>query len=187
MARGGKILNNGRNKHEQYVPLSYAMLGSEAWLTLSPASCKVYVELRSKYHGGNNGELSLAYATARKKLHLGNSSIATAFKELEERGFIQLVKEGHWYGRQAAEWCVTDRPYNGKPATNNWRQWKPGMDFKKNNSRSRHGTYSLPDGPMWGAKGIIMSHFSNRQAHFRHPHGPVLGVPIITTLCRRNA
>ncbi|USG61480.1 hypothetical protein NBZ79_00630 [Sneathiella marina] len=131
MARGGKTLNNGRNKHEQYVPLSYAMLASEAWLTLSPASCKVYVELRSKYHGGNNGELSLAYASARKRLRLGNSTITKAFKELEERGFIQITKFGHWHGRKAAEWQVTDRPYEGKQATNDWRRWKPGMDFRK--------------------------------------------------------
>ncbi|MEH6474681.1 MAG: hypothetical protein V7727_03280 [Sneathiella sp.] len=131
MAQGRKILNNGRNKHEQFVPLPYAMVQSDAWLSLSPATIKVYIELRSKFNGGNNGELSLAYAFARKRLHLGNSTLRKAFQELEERGFIQLVKEGHWYGRQAAEWCATDRPYNAKPATNNWRQWKPGMDFKK--------------------------------------------------------
>ncbi|MFC4270592.1 helix-turn-helix domain-containing protein [Sneathiella chungangensis] len=131
MARGGKVLTNGRNKNEQFVPLPYAMVRSEAWLSLSSGSIKVYVELRSKFNGGNNGELSLSYATARKKLHLGNSTIEKAFDELEERGFIALIKEGHWYGRKAAEWRATDRPYQGNPATNAWRRWKPGMDFRK--------------------------------------------------------
>ena len=131
MARRGKVLSNGRNKQEQFIPLPYSMVRSEAWLSLNPASIKVYVELRSRFNGGNNGELSLAYADARKMLHLGNSTIAKAFDELEERGFIALVEEGHWYGRKAAEWRTTDRPYKGHIATNDWRQWKPGMSFKK--------------------------------------------------------
>ncbi|WP_339634558.1 hypothetical protein [uncultured Sneathiella sp.] len=125
MSRTRKVLSNGRNKNDQFVPLPYAMVNSEAWLTLRPASIKVYIELRSKFNGGNNGELSLAYANARKKLHLGNSTIAAAFEELEARGFIDLTKEGHWYGRKASEWRATDRSYKGHPPTNDWRKWKP--------------------------------------------------------------
>lgn len=128
---GGRTNNKGRNKHEQWVPLPYAMVRSEAWLSLKPASIKVYIELRSKYYGSNNGELSLSYGNARKRLRMGNSAIATAFLELEERGFIELITEGHWYGRKAAEWSVADRHYKGNPATNKWRNWKPGMSFKK--------------------------------------------------------
>lgn len=131
MARFRKTNSKGRNANEQWVPLSYAMIKSEAWLSLSPASIKVYIELRSKYYGLNNGELSLAYAVAQKRLRLGRSTIKKAFDELEARGFIELITEGHWYGRKAAEWKVTDRPYKSSPATNDWRKWKPGMDFKK--------------------------------------------------------
>ena len=129
--RKARVNQKGRNKHEQFVPLPYPMVRSEAWLSLKPASIKVYVELRSKFNGGNNGELSLSYALARNTLHLGNSTIEKAFDELEEKGFIVLTEEGHWYGRKAAEWRVTDRPYKGSPATNDWRRWKPGMNFKK--------------------------------------------------------
>lgn len=131
MRRGGKTNAKGRNRHEQYVPLPYNLIHSEAWRSLNPASMKLYLELRSRYHGSNNGELSLSYADARKLLGIGRSTIQKAFNELEVKGFTELVTEGHWYGRKAAEWRVTDCRHIDRPATNEWRNWKPGVSFKK--------------------------------------------------------
>ncbi len=105
--------------------LPYSMLQAPAWRSLGGASVKVLLELRSRFHGGNNGKLVLGYAEASKLLGLGKATIRRAFTELEEKGFIRLVKKGHWYGRQANEWLVTDQPYQGALPTRGWKQWQP--------------------------------------------------------------
>lgn len=68
---------------------------------------------------------------AVKYLGIGRTSAQTAFHELEERGFIELMQIGHMVGRKATLWRITDQGYDGKQATNDWRKWKPGMSFRK--------------------------------------------------------
>ena len=77
--------------------------------------------LKSRFNGRNNGQLCLSYADAAKKLGLGHATIGRAFKELQAKGFIRLVKRGHWYGRKAAEWALTDKPWQGNLPTNDWK------------------------------------------------------------------
>ena len=129
--RRAKVNAKGRNEFERYVIVTYPMIESQAWRTLTPAALKIWFELRSKFNGSNNGELSLSFAKAAKILGLGRSTITAAFNDLEEKGFIELKLLGQWYGRKATEWRVTDQRYKGKPATNEWRNWKPGMSFIK--------------------------------------------------------
>jgi len=83
----------------------------------------VFVELRSRHDGQNNGKLSLSMDEGARLLGLGKSTIARAFSELAEKGFLVLVKKGRWYGRLAHEWATTDRPLNGCIPTNAWKYW----------------------------------------------------------------
>jgi predicted ArsR family transcriptional regulator len=100
------------------------MAASIAWLSLSGAAVKVYVELRRRYNGGNNGDLSLSLDEAARLLHLGKATVARAFAELEAKGFIRMTRRGRWYGRQATTYAVTDRPMERNPPTNAWRTWR---------------------------------------------------------------
>jgi len=129
--RKAKVNAKGRNGFERFVPVPHRMIESEAWRSLSPPAIKVWMQLRSRYNGSNNGALSLSYADAGNLLGLGRSTIKKAFDELEEKGFIELIKLGHWHGRKATEWRVTDEGFKGKPATQEWRNWKPGISFTK--------------------------------------------------------
>jgi predicted transcriptional regulator len=114
----------GRSKKRgQYVSIPYVMARSPAWRSLKGNSVKVYIELHSRFNGGNNGDLSLSYREAQTLLSIGRSTIARAFEELEEKGFIKKTSPGHWYGRKAATYQVTDRPNDGNIATNNWMNW----------------------------------------------------------------
>jgi len=128
----------GRSKGGgQFVPISYQMAKSDAWRSLSGSATKVYVELRSRFNGGNNGDLSLSYAEAADLLGLGKSTVARAFKELEEKGLIEKTSQGDWYGRRASTWLVTDKPTRkGEPALNSWQRWR----YPKNNPRYSGGT-----------------------------------------------
>jgi hypothetical protein len=114
----------GRSKHGgQFVPISYVMAVSPAWRALSGNAIKVYIELRRRYNGGNNGDLSLSLDEGARLLSIGKATVARALRELEEKGFTRLTQRGHWYGRKASTFAVTDRPVGTHPAGNRWRIW----------------------------------------------------------------
>jgi hypothetical protein len=110
-----------RPKEHGAADYPYDMAASIAWLSLSSAAAKVYVELRRRYNGGNDGDLSLSLDEAARLLHLGKATVARTFTELEVKGFIVTMARGRWYGRQATTYAVTDRPMGKNPPTNAWR------------------------------------------------------------------
>jgi len=130
-----------RSKEGQYIPLSYAQLKSKAWRSLSGAAIKVWLELHTRFNGGNNGSLTLSMAEAADALGLGKATAQRAFKELQDKGFLVLVKKGSWYHRQAHEWRLTTKPVQGAKgkavATNDWRSWQPPI-------KTKHGSKMEP-------------------------------------------
>lgn len=101
------------------------MLNSLAWRSLSGPAVKVWLELRTRFHGGNNGQLRLSLDEAARLLHLGKATVARAFDELQAKGFVKLMRRGQWYGRRASEWAVTDKGINGALPMVAWKQWQP--------------------------------------------------------------
>ncbi len=149
--RKGKRPNaTGRNETVQYFSVSYAMAQSPAWRSLSGAALKVWVELRCRFNGRNNGQLSLSWDEAARLLGLGKGTVGRAFAELEAKGFIKMTKRGQWYGRRATTWAVTDKSYQGHLAAHAWKHWKsPAKKVRawaKTESRYRDGPYSSADG-----------------------------------------
>ena len=114
----------GRNDTEQYLGISYVMAHSPAFRSLSGAALKVWIELRTRFNGWNNGRITLSWDEAARILHMGKTTIGRAFDELEEKGFIVMTKRGQWYGRMASEWAVTDRQLDGHLPTNAWKNWR---------------------------------------------------------------
>ena len=109
--------------------MPYAILKSRAWRSLSGAAVKVFFELHTRFNGGNNGKITLSMNEAAEALAIGKATAQRAFKELVEKGFIELTTPGNWYHRRAHEWRLTTKPMNtgkGKRvATNEWRLWSP--------------------------------------------------------------
>nr|WP_321444589.1 hypothetical protein [uncultured Cohaesibacter sp.] len=121
-----KHKQNGRSKSEgQYLILPYSLLHHPAWRRLSGSAKSVFLELRSRFNGSNNGQLRLSLGEGAKLLGMSKTTIDRKFDELEEAGFIVKTKHGNWYGRKAHEWASTDIPCNGYPATRDWQnRWK---------------------------------------------------------------
>ena len=119
---------SNRKEEGQYVPLPYAQLKSEAWRSLSGAAVRVWLELHTRYNGGNNGKLTLSYAEAGEALCMGKATVQRAYGELVEKGFLALEKEGAWYHRRAHEWRLTTKPMQRakgrEPATLDWRNYR---------------------------------------------------------------
>jgi hypothetical protein len=110
---------------EQYTPLPYAQLKSEAWRSLSGAAVKVWLELHTRYNGSNNGKLHLSLNEAAENLGLGKATVQRAFVELETKGFLKLEKRGNWYSRRAHD------------ATQDWHRWRRPK-------KTKHGSQADP-------------------------------------------
>lgn len=120
---------NGRSKGSgQFYALTYRMLTSDEFRGLSGPAVKLWLELNSRYQVlgnerfSNNGKISLSMTEAARLLGLGKTTVTRAFRELENKGFIVKTKQGQWYGRFASEWRLTDKRFNNRPATNDWKQ-----------------------------------------------------------------
>ncbi len=122
---GRRVNATGRSEGDgQYAPLSYVLLRSMAWRSLSGPAAKVFLELRSRFNGGNNGKLTLSLEEAADLLGLGKATVQRALAELVAKGFVVLTRRGQWYGRLASTWAVTDKGVDGAPPTNAWRHWQ---------------------------------------------------------------
>lgn len=145
--RGRRINAKGRNDTEQFVAVPYSMARSAAFRSLSGPALKVWMELRSRFNGRNNGELSLSLDEGARLLGMSKTTVGRAFTELKEKGFVVMTRRGQWYGRLATTWAVTDRSHNGHLPTNAWRHWRPdtkGADLKTA-PRYRDGPYPEND------------------------------------------
>jgi IclR helix-turn-helix domain len=118
---GRHINQKGRNEAEQYAVVTYAMLHSPAWRSLSGPAVKVFLELRTRFYGGNNGRLILSLEEASRLLGLGKGTVYRALIELQEKGFVLRTRKDHWYGRQASTWAVVDKPIEGMGAVQGWK------------------------------------------------------------------
>lgn len=148
--RSRRRLNaKGRNETEQYVNLPYAMLLSPAWLSLSGAAVRVWLLVRTRFNGGNNGRLTLSLEEAARILHVAKGTVLRGFQELEEKGFLVCSRRGQWYGRLASQWAVTDKGVDGAMPTYAWRHWhkSPRSDAPR---KTEGGFDTDPSGPVTG-------------------------------------
>ena len=64
-----------RSDEGQYVPLPYAMIKSQAWRALSGPAVKLWLELHTRFNGGNNGKVFLSMNEAAEILGLGKATV----------------------------------------------------------------------------------------------------------------
>ena len=121
---------------ERFVKLTYTLIESEAWRWLRPISKAVYIELKRRYNGLNNGKISLSLSEAAHLLKASKSSISTALKQLETHGFIKLIKKGYFTSRMASEFALTDEQLDGFPPTREWRGWQPTKAHRRRQIRA---------------------------------------------------
>ena len=97
-----------RNRaYKSFVMLPRKMLRSQEWKKLGPAAKILYIHLKGKYNGYNNGEIRLYYSELKGiQGLLSPSTVSKAFKELEEEGWIKRTKLGGLY-RSVNEYELT--------------------------------------------------------------------------------
>jgi hypothetical protein len=78
-----------------FVMLPNHMTNCEAWKRLSFKAAWVYIEMRKKFKGHNENNITLSYREMKWKL--ASASFWMAIQELVEYGFIKIVKHGGLY------------------------------------------------------------------------------------------
>jgi len=82
-----------KHKLKPFIALERELLRSDAWqIGLTPAEKIVYIHLKYKFVGHNNGEISLHYSELRKMF--SPATISRAFKGLEAKEWIERTRRG---------------------------------------------------------------------------------------------
>lgn len=121
--RSKKPNATGRNNSDRFVRLSFRLLISKAYRSLSPNARALLVELEMLSNGSNNGYIYLSVDNAAARMGLADHHAAgQAFNDLQERGFIEMMEEAQHFHVKAAErsrarrWLLTWNPGPGRRA-----------------------------------------------------------------------
>jgi len=85
-----------KNRLPPFVALYKALLKDQNWRKLSSSSKVVYVYLRNKFNTNSLSQVSLSYVEIGDMMSTG--TVNRAFKELQQKGFIEKTKQGGLFG-----------------------------------------------------------------------------------------
>jgi len=123
--KGSRANATGRNETERFIMLTRNIYSHHAWLALSNVSVRIYLEIRRRYNGANNGEISLSYREASAVAHCSPATAGRALAELGLHGFIRESTKGIYTVRKASTWILTSEKIGENPPTKDWYQWQP--------------------------------------------------------------
>jgi len=85
-----------------FVMMHKQVLESPAWKGLSPEEKCIYIDIKAKYNGGNNGDIPFHYSEHKGEYHpkdiakvLGGPK--TGEGSLIKKGWLQKTREGGYY------------------------------------------------------------------------------------------
>jgi len=111
LSERGKVKKGKRDKWgPPFVRLERRLiLKDENWRQLSPGAKMLYLFLKAKYNGSNNGQIKLHYSELKDCAGFKNPrSISAAFQELEKKDWIKRSKIGGLH-RFTNEYTLTGR------------------------------------------------------------------------------
>jgi len=126
-------LNRGREskKDGRHVRIYHFELATLAYRSLSPVARCLLTELKAIYNSGNNGQIFLSVRDGARLLNVGKTTIAEAYADLADRGFIRPnvpssfdFKSGAMAGK-ATTWVLTEFPHGDRPPTREFQHWTP--------------------------------------------------------------
>lgn len=94
------MASRDRKKKERFAGIPFHVLKSQQGANLKAPEIKLLMDLLLQYNGNNNGSLSPCY-TLMKKRGWATSSLYRAFRNLEDKGFLIVTRQG---------WKVRGRP-----------------------------------------------------------------------------
>jgi hypothetical protein len=134
-----KSKKRGAGRH---VQLPEWVQASEAWRTLPVGPRALYVELKRRFNGSNNGRVILSHRDAAKAVNAHRNTVGRWFSELEERGFIVMAQAPHWGPSgigKSSHWTLTEYATDTmKPATMDFMRWAEKQKPRTTDGTPRH-------------------------------------------------
>ena len=123
-AKTYKHKKRGAGRH---VQLPEYLQASAAWATMKPGPRALYIELKRRFNGSNNGQIFLSHRNAGKALNVHHNTAGPWFHELQKRGFIHMTCGPHLGPSgigQASVWALDEEPTaDMKPARMGFMRW----------------------------------------------------------------
>lgn len=95
---------------------------------MKPGPPALFVELKRRFKGNNNGHITLSHREAAALLNVSRNTVAAYFGTLMNRGFIRMVEApclGPDDHRRTARWALEDEPMPGSGApTKSFVRWR---------------------------------------------------------------
>ena len=154
MAQKRKPKRSRRATVSRHVRLYRWELESPAWRSLTPPARCLLVELKALYNGSNNGQLFLSVREAARRVGIGKTLAAKGFRDLLDRGFIQIAKAGAFNTKAASRrgdataWLLTEFPPGDGMGvgSKDFMRWQPPDSTAENHSTVRVGGRAVPLG-----------------------------------------
>lgn len=130
----GSSYKQGKKGLPPFIQLLCWVCDTPAWQSLKPGPRALYVELKRKFNGHNNGSIYLSHRNAATALNVGRDTVSGYFLELEGKGFI-VKTMGHCLGPsglgQSAKWVLTELPADSAKATMEFKAWEKQKPRRK--------------------------------------------------------
>ena len=135
----------GRQAKGLFAKIPFAIMDSDAFRALNPASALVYLRLFRRYFGNNNGYLAFGCRDAANECNISKMTAQRAFKQLEEVGLIECIVPSSFNSRKklAREWAFTHLGIGDQPASRKWRNYKFKPSTKKKSNGINRNTHVL--------------------------------------------
>jgi hypothetical protein len=120
---------------ERFIQLNNWMLNSAAWQATTVYERSLYLALKQRYNGFNNGDIAFSHREAQAALNCSNVPVIKAFNGLIQKGFIRAAQVGsfHWKkgggaGGRSTRWVLTeyslDHPMKSHSPERSFMRWK---------------------------------------------------------------
>ena len=150
MSTAKRAIDAKRNKDGKWTMMLLRTVNTPAWRELPTKSQSLYMLVKLEWKGpkmNNNGKIALSCRQAARKMGVSLNTAATAFRELQAKGFI-VVTEPSWLGVEGEAklqlYEITELPMPGeKDGKHLYASWTSGNDYpiiSPVNLKPRHKT-----------------------------------------------
>jgi DNA-binding transcriptional MocR family regulator len=143
-----KPYKHNKRGAERYVQLPEWLQASDAWATLKPGPRALYIELKRRFNGTNNGRIIFSHRDAAGALHVHRNTVGPWFDELQARGFVFMTQAPHLGPAgigKASIWALGELPMDDfKPAKKAFMRWSEKQIPRTKNRTPRHNECDTP-------------------------------------------
>ncbi|NTE81320.1 hypothetical protein G6M12_07090 [Agrobacterium tumefaciens] len=146
---------------ERFFQMHVWLLNSAAWKATNVYERCLYMALKQRYNGSNNGDIPLSRREAEEELNCSDKPVIAAFKGLQEKGFIKVATKGSFQWKQgggasgrASRWILTeypvDLPLRHLSADKDFMRWRPEKEKSRDDGIIPMGGRNHPINPTMG-------------------------------------